>query len=830
MSSEESNDIPESGAVFTFGKSRFADNIPSHFFVRKDPIINISCGDEHTVVICPTDYQVEKNVFLGNGRAFSFGRNSWGELGLSHRMAVGKPNCIKSLKPRKSVNVACGRAHTLILTDCGQVFSCGNNDDGQLGVQDILCRDAPQEITSVSGIKQVSTGANHSTALNVEGKVYVWGSNKEGQLGLGVDVPFINVPTQLNLECKIVQIACGYYHTLLLSDEGKILAFGEGECGKLGTGDEVRRNEPTLIKSSNIIQFVAAGGNHSAAITSKGKLLLWGSNDRGQLGINIKDYVNQPKLFTALAEDIIIQVSCGENHTAIVTETGTMYTFGDNKHGKLCLDKNDDHVIGQSTYPIKINKFETYQVLKVSCGGCHTMVLAAPRTIGTTSNPFLQNTGRKANMLEGKLSDNNDSESLCSTKSSTKLILPPLQKCNRVQSTIPSPATTPPEPCNLTVDIPTINTVFADNSENNQINSPPKTPDTASQPEEVKAHCEENNMDKKECNTFNDINHTKPIKKSSSFCQPENKVSVPISSKSCKSVSEDSLDVQTKCLNYVTNNTDFNVLNNNSLYENVSNNTSNDHLLNETCNMDLEAHFYRTDSFESWYKKQRKEMELVSEQIHKAKINLKHMFESYKNFDYTNGRVTDCSGDDSQDICCSFNNYEKWCQYCTDFHNNNICYPTIKYKSGIPNINHNCSRNKSDINSYDETNQINSSKEVISYRKDNYLCGKEYWGNIAWEDPGAAGDGPQVARFQLHKSENRIEDEVISGKRDDKAVSNESHEINGDFKQDRSCGEKKLLAKYLKIKEKTKAQNAIHYSNKGSLKYSERKSKMCVIL
>uniref|UniRef100_T1H8R8 X-linked retinitis pigmentosa GTPase regulator n=1 Tax=Rhodnius prolixus TaxID=13249 RepID=T1H8R8_RHOPR len=589
MSSEESNDIPESGAVFTFGKSRFADNIPSHFFVRKDPIINISCGDEHTVVICR------------NGRAFSFGRNSWGELGLSHRMAVGKPNCIKSLKPRKSVNVACGRAHTLILTDCGQVFSCGNNDDGQLGVQDILCRDAPQEITSVSGIKQVSTGANHSTALNVEGKVYVWGSNKEGQLGLGVDVPFINVPTQLNLECKIVQIACGYYHTLLLSDEGKILAFGEGECGKLGTGDEVRRNEPTLIKSSNIIQFVAAGGNHSAAITSKGKLLLWGSNDRGQLGINIKDYVNQPKLFTALAEDIIIQVSCGENHTAIVTETGTMYTFGDNKHGKLCLDKNDDHVIGQSTYPIKINKFETYQVLKVSCGGCHTMVLAAPRTIGTTSNPFLQNTGRKANMLEGKLSDNNDSESLCSTKSSTKLILPPLQKCNRVQSTIPSPATTPPEPCNLTVDIPTINTVFADNSENNQINSPPKTPDTASQPEEVKAHCEENNMDKKECNTFNDINHTKPIKKSSSFCQPENK-------------------------------------------------------------------------------------------------------------------------------------------------------------------------------------------------------------------------------------ENRIEDEVISGKRDDKAVSNESHEINGDFKQDRSCGEKKLLAKYLKIKEKTKAQNAIHYSNKGSLKYSERKSKMCVIL
>lgn len=42
----------EYGAVFTFGKSKFADNIPSQFFIRNDPIIEISCGDQHTVVVC----------------------------------------------------------------------------------------------------------------------------------------------------------------------------------------------------------------------------------------------------------------------------------------------------------------------------------------------------------------------------------------------------------------------------------------------------------------------------------------------------------------------------------------------------------------------------------------------------------------------------------------------------------------------------------------------------------------------------------------------------------------------------------------------------------
>lgn len=45
-------DFLETGAVFTIGRSRFADNVASHFFIRRDPVISISCGDEHSAVIC----------------------------------------------------------------------------------------------------------------------------------------------------------------------------------------------------------------------------------------------------------------------------------------------------------------------------------------------------------------------------------------------------------------------------------------------------------------------------------------------------------------------------------------------------------------------------------------------------------------------------------------------------------------------------------------------------------------------------------------------------------------------------------------------------------
>ena len=41
----------ETGAIFTFGKSRFAENAPSKFWIKNDVICDLDCGDEHTAVI-----------------------------------------------------------------------------------------------------------------------------------------------------------------------------------------------------------------------------------------------------------------------------------------------------------------------------------------------------------------------------------------------------------------------------------------------------------------------------------------------------------------------------------------------------------------------------------------------------------------------------------------------------------------------------------------------------------------------------------------------------------------------------------------------------------
>ena len=63
-------EVPETGAVFTFGKSKFAENAPSKFWIKRDLILGLSCGDEHTAVLTES------------GRLFTFGSNEFGQLGL----------------------------------------------------------------------------------------------------------------------------------------------------------------------------------------------------------------------------------------------------------------------------------------------------------------------------------------------------------------------------------------------------------------------------------------------------------------------------------------------------------------------------------------------------------------------------------------------------------------------------------------------------------------------------------------------------------------------------------------------------------------------------
>ncbi|XP_050633992.1 X-linked retinitis pigmentosa GTPase regulator-like isoform X6 [Macaca thibetana thibetana] len=214
--------LPDSGAVFTFGKSKFAENNPSKFWFKNDVPVHLSCGDEHTAIV------------TRNNKLYVFGSNNWGQLGLGSKLAISKPTCVKSLKPEKVKLAACGRNHTLVSTEGGNVYATGGNDEGQLGLGDTEERNTFRVInffTSEHKIKQLSAGSNTSAALTEDGRLFMWGDNSEGQIGLK-NVTNVCVPHQVTIGKPVSWISCGYYHSAFVTTHQLSLVLVYLMCGR----------------------------------------------------------------------------------------------------------------------------------------------------------------------------------------------------------------------------------------------------------------------------------------------------------------------------------------------------------------------------------------------------------------------------------------------------------------------------------------------------------------------------------------------------------------------------------------------------------------------
>uniref|UniRef100_A0A3Q1I7A3 X-linked retinitis pigmentosa GTPase regulator n=1 Tax=Anabas testudineus TaxID=64144 RepID=A0A3Q1I7A3_ANATE len=371
MAGEAEDEIPESGAVFTFGKSKFDDNIPSKFWLKNDTPLKIACGDEHTALITQ------------NGKLFMFGSNNWGQLGLGSKVTVNKPTCVKALKSQKVQLVACGRNHTLIYTAQGKVYASGGNSEGQLGLGDCEERTTFQKVDffdSHGPIRMLAASSNTSAALTESGKLFMWGDNAEGQIGLGKESHACS-PQEVTVGRPISWVSCGYYHSALVTVDGALYTFGERDSGKLGLGtDQLPGHRvPQLVKGiKEPVTQVACGGGHTVALTGD-SIYTFGLGQFGQLGHGTFIFESRlPRMVEHFKKGRVRQVSCGENHTAVITDGGLLYTFGDGRHGKLGLGEEN---FTNQFKPTLCSRFLKYNVQAASCGGCHMVVLAWPRNI-----------------------------------------------------------------------------------------------------------------------------------------------------------------------------------------------------------------------------------------------------------------------------------------------------------------------------------------------------------------------------------------------------------------------------------------------------------------
>ncbi len=288
--------------------------------------------------------EVSKNISVGgshsllltlNGYVYSFGSNLFGQLGLGDNNNRNIPTLIPNLN--NSISISSNGSHSLVLTSTGQVYSFGYNAFGQLGLGDNDSRNVPTLIPNLNNIISISQSESYSLALDASGHIYSFGQNVFGQLGLG-DNNDRNIPTLIPNLDNIAQISGdGGKHSLALTSTGQVYSFGDNNSGKLGLGDEVNRNIPTLIPNLNNIVSISAGGSYSLVLDSFGRVYSFGNNSWGQLGLGsgIGNYRNIPTLIPNL--DNIIQISAGASHSLLLNSSGYVYGFGFNSFGNLGL-------------------------------------------------------------------------------------------------------------------------------------------------------------------------------------------------------------------------------------------------------------------------------------------------------------------------------------------------------------------------------------------------------------------------------------------------------------------------------------------------------------
>ena len=233
----------------------------------------------------------------------------------------------------------------IFATNADKVYGYGFNRDLTLGLgttDERIRRPVLNRYLSYKRLVDIVPGFEHCLGLTADGKCYAWGTNKYGQLGIG----HIENSTEPKLiedlvDVNIVNLCCGAYHSMALTNDGELFSWGHNTFAQLGDCTYNTRYRPTQVLIPAKVQQIAAGTCHCLALTEDGEVYVWGNNTTGQLGrdpkldkrTRLKPMSPRPRLLTNIP--VIVKVACGQNHNLMLAKDGSLYSCGENSCGQI---------------------------------------------------------------------------------------------------------------------------------------------------------------------------------------------------------------------------------------------------------------------------------------------------------------------------------------------------------------------------------------------------------------------------------------------------------------------------------------------------------------
>jgi len=338
-------------------------------------------------------------------------------------IAFQAPDAQALSDPRSPVSA--GSAHTLFIDQSNKLWAWGDNSQGQLGDGTMISRRIPVEI--MESVTMISSGDRYNFAIRTDGSLWAWGQNDRGQLGDGTR---INRRDPVEIMQNVIYTTAGWKHTdgglsgepeglydpprpippqdapvespqvliwqhsLAITGDGTLWAWGDNNAGQLGDGTNVSRHSPIRVMDN--VAYVSAGNMFTMAIRNDGSLWAWGRNDRGQFGNGTTIGSRIPVRIM----DDIQAVYAGDAYTMIIRNDGSLWAMGQNDRGQF---GNGNRV--SSRTPLMLMD----GVSTIAASGNHTMAIMTDGSLwawgqndrGQFGNGTTINSDRPTRIMEG---------------------------------------------------------------------------------------------------------------------------------------------------------------------------------------------------------------------------------------------------------------------------------------------------------------------------------------------------------------------------------------------------------------------------------------------
>jgi alpha-tubulin suppressor-like RCC1 family protein len=325
-----------------------------------------SSGGDYNLVVTPA------------GKVMAWGSNSSGKLGQGQTAAqleyVALPVMVKDQTGQADltgvVAVSGGTGSALALTEDGEVWSWGDNNNSILGRVAPNGDPLPGKVRNpadngvLTGIVSVSIGDENAVALGDDGSVYSWGFYS-GQTAPDPK----RVPGTVNAVgggalTGAVQVSAGWNWSAALLADGRVVTWGFSSDARTGQG--IVSSSPGAITPGYVLResdnaqltgivSLSAGYNFGTALTADGQIYAWGDNGNGQLGQNTQ---NDDRARAVLVKGVagtgllsnIKMVTAGGIHALAMDNDGKVFSWGYSQNGQLGDGANHPRV-NQSPLP-----------------------------------------------------------------------------------------------------------------------------------------------------------------------------------------------------------------------------------------------------------------------------------------------------------------------------------------------------------------------------------------------------------------------------------------------------------------------------------------------